>query len=247
MQITDHVMLAASGRLGFGLTSPYDCNIYAVTAADRCLLIDAGSGLATDQVLARLAQHGVPPETISDIFLTHSHADHAAGAPTLSDRTGARVHAPHRSAAAMRAGDSQASHLDAARAAGNYPANFRYPSIGVAHEVHHGDQFRIGELVLEAHDSPGHAYDHTTYLLRGHGQPTLLFAGDLILSDGRVLLQATADCRLDLYADTIQRLAHLDITGLLPGHGAFTVSDGRQVLTRAAEQFATLIPPPSLQ
>jgi hydroxyacylglutathione hydrolase len=247
MQITDHVILAASGRLGFGLTSPYDCNVYAITAGDTCILIDAGSGLATDQMLARLTHLNVASDRISSIFLTHSHADHAAGAPALSELTGARVHAPRRSAAALRAGDRQASHFDAARAAGNYPTDFRYPTVDVAVEVGDGDQFSLGDLTLEALDSPGHAYDHTTYLLRGPGQPTLLFCGDLILTDGRVLLQATADCRIDLYAATIKRLADLDITGLMPGHGAFTLTDGASVLARATKQFAALVPPPSLR
>lgn len=247
MHLMDHVALVASGRLGFGLTSPYDCNVYAVTSDDRCVLIDSGSGLATEEILKRLAACGIRPDAISDIFLTHSHADHAAGAPGLSQHTGAKIHAPLASAAAMRSGDSTASHLDAARAAGNYPADYRYPPIAVSEEVSDADRFRIGPFTLEAIAGPGHSYDHTTYLLSGGGLPPLLFSGDLLLTDGRILLQATADCRLDLYANTIERLGELDIAGLMPGHGAFTLTEGSAILATVAAQFRTLVPPPSVR
>lgn len=46
----------------------------AVMAADRFFLVDCGGG-----VCERLMQAGIPPERISDVFITHHHSDHNSG------------------------------------------------------------------------------------------------------------------------------------------------------------------------
>ncbi len=93
------------------------------------VLIDAGCGLSSTEIAARIAAVGPSGPNVSRIFITHSHADHAAGASELHRLTGARIHAPAASAAAMRAGDSERSLFTAARAAGSYPPDLEYPTI----------------------------------------------------------------------------------------------------------------------
>ena len=46
----------------------------AVMAADRFFLVDCGGN-----VCERLMQAGIPPERISDLFITHHHSDHNSG------------------------------------------------------------------------------------------------------------------------------------------------------------------------
>ncbi len=46
----------------------------AVMAADRFFLVDCGGN-----VCGRLTQAGIPPERISDVFITHHHSDHNSG------------------------------------------------------------------------------------------------------------------------------------------------------------------------
>ena len=48
------------------------------------------------------------------------------------------------------------------------------------------------------------------------------------MSDGRVLLLASDDCRLDVYAATVKRLSDLKIVALMPGHGAFLCQWGQR-------------------
>lgn len=246
MRVTEHIAVVGSGRLGFALTSPYDCNVYVVSSGDEAVLIDAGCGLASQEIALRVTALGPAVPPVTRIFITHSHADHAAGAGDLQRLLGARVHAPAASFEAMRAGDPESSLFAAARAAGSYPQDLEYPRIPVQEPVSNGDAFHVGDLVLEAIAAPGHAYDHTVYLLKGAPGGPALFCGDLIMSDGRVLLLASDDCRLDVYAATVKRLSDLKIAALMPGHGAFLVSGGNEVLERASAQFDRLVPPPSL-
>lgn len=243
MRITDHIGLVGSGRIGFGLTSPYDCNIYVISSGQEAVLIDTGCGLADREVALRIADLGAQ---VSRIFITHSHADHAAGAAGLRRILGARVHAPSESTEAMRGGDTEKSLFKAARAAGSYPPDLEYPSVPVDEPITAGDSWPVGDLVLQAIAAPGHAYDHTVFLLTGAPVGPVLFAGDLILSDGRVLLLASEDCRLDQYAATMKTLSELRISALMPGHGAFVFSGASAVLERASAQFDRLVPPPSL-
>jgi glyoxylase-like metal-dependent hydrolase (beta-lactamase superfamily II) len=247
MRISPRLALVGSGRAGLGLTSPWDCNVYLVEAGGDALLIDAGCGLEPGRILARIEASGVDPSRVSQVLLTHGHADHAAGAGVMARELGARIACPAASAAALRAGDEQASGLAAARAAGGYPPDFSYPPAPVHRAVSDGDIIALGPLTITAVATPGHSYDHTSYLLRDPGEDGgTLFGGDVLLTDGRVLLLATPDCRLDAYAATIRRLAGLQVRGLLPGHGAFTLSDGAHAVATAAGYFERLVPPPSM-
>jgi glyoxylase-like metal-dependent hydrolase (beta-lactamase superfamily II) len=247
MRIGPRLALVGSGRNGLGLTSPWDCNVYLVEADGEALLIDTGSGLDPGRIMSRIEATGIDPARVGQALLTHSHADHVAGAAFFARQLGTRIACPAASAASLRVGDEQASGLAAARAAGGYPPDFRYPSAPVDREIKDGDVIRLGSLTITAVATPGHSYDHTSYLLHDPAEDGVaLFGGDVLLTDGRVLLLATADCRLDAYATTIRRLAALSLRGLLPGHGAFTLADGSRAVAAAAGYFERLVPPPSL-
>jgi glyoxylase-like metal-dependent hydrolase (beta-lactamase superfamily II) len=245
MRIDDNVAVVASGRLGFGFTSPYDCNAYLVSDGDDAVLIDAGCGAAARDTVNLIAASGVDPAQVSRILLTHSHTDHAAGAAVLAELLQARILAPAASAAALRAGDTEASLFTAAQRAGKYPADLPYPAVPVSDPMVDGAVLAVGSLTLTACAGPGHSYDHTTYRLHRDGGD-LVFCGDLLMTDGRVILNAAPDCRLDLYAETVHRLAEDPPAGLLPGHGAFTRTDAADVLAAASACFRRLVPPPHL-
>jgi len=54
-----------------------------VTAGDRLLLFDTGAGTlfgpTTGKIQSSLAEAGVDPQKVTDIFLSHSHGDHVGG------------------------------------------------------------------------------------------------------------------------------------------------------------------------
>ncbi|WP_336491657.1 hydroxyacylglutathione hydrolase [Methylobacterium nigriterrae] len=96
---------------------------------------------------------------LTDILVTHRHADHVEGIPEVKRATGARVTAP------AKAGDA-------------------VPEVDAT--VREGDRVRVGDLVGEVWETPGHCADHVTYWFRDAG---VVFAGDTLftLGCGRVM------------------------------------------------------------
>jgi hydroxyacylglutathione hydrolase len=76
---------------------------------------------------------------ISDILITHHHADHCDGVPALVARTGARVHAPA-------------------------DARLRFEAQTVAG----GDRFQAAGMSVEVLSVPGHTRSHLAFRVEGH-------------------------------------------------------------------------------
>ncbi|MGE8127146.1 hydroxyacylglutathione hydrolase [Methylobacterium sp. NPDC080182] len=96
---------------------------------------------------------------LTDILVTHRHADHVEGIPEVKRATGARVVAP------ARAGDA-------------------VPQVDVT--VREGDTVTVGSLEAQVWETPGHCADHVTYWFAEAG---LVCAGDTLftLGCGRVM------------------------------------------------------------
>lgn len=122
-------------------------------ATGACAAIDVPEA---GPVLAALDEAGW---TLTDILVTHRHADHVEGIPAVKARTGARVTAPR------KAGDA-------------------VPEVDV--RVAEGDVVRVGDLAAQVWETPGHCADHVTYWFRQAG---VVFAGDTLftLGCGRVM------------------------------------------------------------
>lgn len=107
-------------------------------------------------VLAALRETGW---TLTDILVTHRHADHVEGIPEVKRATGARVVAPAKAGAAV-------------------------PDVDVA--VSEGDRVSVGALEAQVWETPGHCADHVSYVFADAG---VAFAGDTLftLGCGRVL------------------------------------------------------------
>jgi glyoxylase-like metal-dependent hydrolase (beta-lactamase superfamily II) len=243
VKIEDRLHLVASGRAGFCLTDDYDCHVYLLEGGDEYALIDAGSGRDPAAMLARIEADGLDPRRVRHLFLTHGHADHAAGAAALRGRLGLRVYASGPVAAFVRAGDERAISLDVARGAGMYPQDFVFAACPVDEELADGATVRVGDLTVEALDTPGHAAGHLTYVVRRRGR-VAAFTGDALFAGGRILLQHTWDCSVQESIRSVERLATLAIDGLYPGHGVFIVRDGRREVDKALQAIARLLPPP---
>ena len=91
---------------------------------------------------------------LTDIIITHRHADHVQGVPALKQATGARVVAPKKAAAQVPDADLL---------------------------VGEGDKVKIGDLVALVLDTPGHCDDHISYWFQ---KDNALFAGDTIFTLG---------------------------------------------------------------
>lgn len=244
MRLTSEVYLIGSGAGGFGLTDPGDCHVYAVDGGEEIAIIDAGLGRAPEQLLAVLRDDGLEPARVGAIILTHAHGDHSGGLAALRELTGARVYVPAEAVPWVVAADEDKISLTAARAAGIYPADFRWRPCPVDVAVADGDVIPVGRLSLRAIETPGHCRGHCAYLFDGATGRHLL-AGDLIFWGGRIVLQNIWDCSIQELAASLEKLAGLAVDGLLPGHGQVLLRGGQEHIDQALAIFRQLGVPPN--
>lgn len=245
MRIAERLHLVMSGGLGVDLTDPLDCNAFLVGTADGWLLFDAGAGRSVDEVLAGLPAEGVDLASITALFLTHGHADHSAGAARLREHLGLHVVAGAATAAMVAGGEEDAISLTAARSAGGYPADFLYRACPVDQTIADGETLRFGDTSVTAVATPGHSHDHVAFLVEQPDRKALV-AGDALFHGGRVGLQNVYDCSVPEICRSVRRLAGLDYEVFLPGHGPFSLRNGRRHADAAMEYVRRNACPPSI-
>jgi glyoxylase-like metal-dependent hydrolase (beta-lactamase superfamily II) len=86
---------------GSELTDPGDCMVYIVKAGEQVVLVDAGTGRATERLMTNIAETGVDSNALSSIILTHCHIDHIGGTNEIRQHTGAKVYAHEKDAEAI--------------------------------------------------------------------------------------------------------------------------------------------------
>jgi len=148
----------------------------------------------------------VSGETVTHVFVTHTHRDHSPAVPKVKAATGAKVFAegPHRRARPLHTGET--GLLDAS-------ADFDFrPDVALADgETVGGDGW-----ALEAVATPGHTANHMAYALRG---TDILFSGDHVMAWSTTIV-APPDGAMADYMASLAKLAQRKETLFLPGHGA---------------------------
>ncbi|MHB8669175.1 MAG: MBL fold metallo-hydrolase [Acidimicrobiales bacterium] len=89
---------------------------------------------------------------------------------------------------------------------------------GFAPDVAIGEGHRLetSEFGLRAVHTPGHASNHLCYLLEG---ACLLFSGDHVMGGSTVVI-SPPDGDMALYMASLERLLHLGLSAIAPGHGS---------------------------
>jgi glyoxylase-like metal-dependent hydrolase (beta-lactamase superfamily II) len=98
--VSDGVYLVGSSDL----TDGRDCSAYLIDAGEL-VLIDAGAGANTGQIVRNIELLGLDPARLSTLILTHCHIDHVGGAPYLKERFGVRIIMHELDAGAVEHGD----------------------------------------------------------------------------------------------------------------------------------------------
>ena len=148
----------------------------------------------------------VRDETVTHIFVTHTHRDHSPAAAKIKDATGAKVLAqgPHKPARPLHTGEIR--RLDA-----SVDLDFR-PDITLADgEIVNGKGW-----TLQAVATPGHTANHMAYAFKG---ADLLFAGDHVMAWSTTIV-APPDGAMSDYMASLQKLAERSELLYLSGHGA---------------------------
>jgi hydroxyacylglutathione hydrolase len=89
-----------------GLTLGTMSQVFLVKSNVGAILVDAGMSGQTDRAIDALAAHGVAPQDVRLILITHGHLDHFGGAKALRARTGAPIAVHAKDADALRGGQN---------------------------------------------------------------------------------------------------------------------------------------------
>ncbi len=144
-------------------------------------------------------------ETVTHIFVTHTHRDHSPAVPRVKAATGATVYAegPHRPARPLHVGE--AGRLDASA-----DLDFR-PDIALAD----GSVVTGNGWTVEALTTPGHTANHMAYALK---EADLIFSGDHVMAWSTSIV-APPDGAMGDYMASLEKLAQRKESVYLPGHG----------------------------
>ncbi|WP_169801138.1 MBL fold metallo-hydrolase [Halalkalibacter krulwichiae] len=208
----------ASGKMGFDLTHPSDCNVYLVEDQGELALIDSGTGDSVNDICSHIEALDFSLSQVNKIFLTHIHADHAGGAAALKERTGADVFVIESAYETLKAGDEEAIDLTTAKKFGFYPEDYQFTPCVADQLVKEGQEFSIGNLKLRVLETPGHSRFDVSYVIENKNGETYLFSGDTVFYDGKISMLHTQDFHLQTLAKSIEKLADIKANVLLPGH-----------------------------
>lgn len=210
MRILGDIYLVGSGIIG--LSAPTDCNVYVVKAGSALVMIDAGSGMAADEIRRSMADDGLDPSRLSHIVLTHSHWDHVRGCRELQRGSGAQV-------LIHEAGRRVVEQGPYAR------RDVSFEPVEVARTFGSDERLAVGGLEFEVLALPGHSPDSIALRL-DHAGRSVCFTGDTCLAMG--LCGPTAPEDMGALKASVARLRGIRVDALLPGHGVFVVRSGHE-------------------
>jgi glyoxylase-like metal-dependent hydrolase (beta-lactamase superfamily II) len=180
----------------------YTGTVSYIVGQGRVAIIDPGP-LDDSHISALL--DAVRNETVTHIFVTHTHRDHSPAAGRVKAATGAQVLAqgPHRPARPLHIGE--APRLEASN-----DLEFR-PD----HALADGEVISGSGWTVEAVATPGHTANHMAFALR---EADALFSGDHVMAWSTSIV-APPDGSMSDYMASLEKLARRPEPLYLPGHG----------------------------
>ena len=208
-------------------------NAYVITGKDRNLLVDTGQNRpeSLDALQKGLAELSIDMQ-VTDIFLTHMHADHSGLLPFIkTDST--RVFASEKDAESvnyMLTAEAPMERLfhaacrngfspdEARRAIKNHPGNDKGERKPLDFTmVSAGDNIEIADYCFTCIATPGHTRGHMCLYEKGK---KLLLSGDHVLGDisPNITHYLGADDPLAEFLASLKMVEALTVEIVLPGH-----------------------------
>lgn len=197
------------------------CTTYLVAGSSAAVVLDPGSGVEEDKVLAAMTATGCPLTAVRAILLTHAHVDHALGAGRMRERLGVPLVASETTAGFLRNGDPEIWK--------EHPAMLR-PTI-VDRGLADSERIELPGLSLTCILTPGHTRGCASYLIDTTEGRTA-FTGDLLSLDPRRPGWAgSPDFSIEQSIKSLERLCDLGVRKVYTGHGPVE-GDARDWLRR---------------
>lgn len=135
---------------------PLGLSSVLITSDAGHVLIDGALPQSVPQIVANIRALGFRIEDVKLILNSHVHFDHAGGIAELQRITGARVVASKWSAAVLRKGG-------VGRDDPQYGSVAPVAAVKHVDELRDGESFRVGDIVITAHLTPGHTPGGTSW------------------------------------------------------------------------------------
>jgi glyoxylase-like metal-dependent hydrolase (beta-lactamase superfamily II) len=190
---------------GPNVTLADDAAVYLIDFAGDLVMIDAGAGRSSSQIIRNIEMLGLKPASLSHLILTHCHIDHIGSAPFFREKYGTKIVIHELDARAVETGDSIKT------AANWYGTNFSPTKVDQklkgAHEI-----LKFGEEELRCLHTPGHTPGSISVYLDRAGK-RILFGQDI---HGPFNKAFGSD--IEAWKKSIQTLLALDADILCEGH-----------------------------
>ena len=203
-----------------------DSNAYLITSHGESLIVDSGLCapiMGGPSSLKELEQI-VNQFSVTRLILTHSHIDHCGGAALLTEKGVDLTLIAHNKEAEVLE-NWEASYIDPFFSTKMNP-------LKIDEHVEDGDTIRVGDVVLEVLNTPGHT-EGSICLWCGDSDKNWLFSGDTVFTHGSF---GRTDLKTGSSADLVQsidRLLKLPVQSLFPGHERPVLENGREHIAMA--------------
>ena len=153
---------------------------FLLTGEGPTAIIETGPTTCIENLMRGLEDHGVSPEDVEKVFLTHVHLDHAGASGNLVELLPNAVFYVHE-VGYPHLVDPSTLVKSATRIYGEESMEEMWGEVRAVPEdrlvkLESGEEIEAAGGVLSAHYTPGHAYHHLAYLEPESGA---LFAGDV--------------------------------------------------------------------
>lgn len=134
---------------GPNVTRAEDAAVYLIDFAGELVLIDAGAGGSSSQLVRNIEMLGLDPKALSQVILTHCHIDHIGSAPYFREKYGAKIIIHELDAKALETGD-------AIRTAANWYGT-TFPPTKIDRKLNGAlETLKFGNEPLHCLHTPGH-------------------------------------------------------------------------------------------
>ena len=198
---------------------------YLIPHKDGLALIESGPGSTQKTLEKKVEDHGYNLEDLTHLFLTHIHLDHAGASGWLAEKTGATVYvhprgAPHMIDPGKLLASAERIYQDRMDMLwGDFLPVPENQLVILEDRM----EVQVGDYVIRALDTPGHANHHLAYLL-----DEICFSGDV----GGVRIQSSSTRHLRIpmpppefhpprWRESIAKLKTEKISNIAPTHFGF--------------------------
>ncbi|SDI27368.1 MBL fold metallo-hydrolase [Alteribacillus bidgolensis] len=191
-------------------------NMGYIQNGGKGLLIDSGIDKGTGKKVWKLLKEADLP--VTDLLITHAHADHFGGASWLKENGNVTVHATQFEGAVLENPRLEPIYLfQGAEPLSELRNKFlEGPPVKVDHYVKEGPSVLAG-IKGTLYALPGHSYDQIAFYIEG-----ILFAADSYFAKA-YLEKHTIPFMVDIEKAqaSLQFLLSLEAEGAVPGHGMY--------------------------